>query len=333
MGRLRMELINSIIVSVSNKLTVVESVVECVLISVYMTIYRYINSLIIVDIVMNEHMSVWYLLVYTVLLCSLSVFLCVDGQFMQIYNEKLFDLLLDKSRSNPLQIRETSDGMSELSGSVGGGTTVHVKGLTQHKVKDQDDVFHMLKKGIRNRAIRSTDYNHESSRSHSIFQLIVVIEEPDELGMMYTRRSTMSLVDLAGSEKWITNANAAANASLINNGPSGASGSNGSGLTGPGSNSNGVPDSGLNTPSGSMHLPAGGFTSLFGQQSNSSLNNTGGGSGMSIDNNGANNGELTDAQKELTHINTSLHILGLCVSALIEPGRKHIPYRDSALTR
>ena len=37
--------------------------------------------------------------------------------------------------------------------------------------------------------------------------------------------------------------------------------------------------------------------------------------------------------KETTNINTSLHVLGLCVSALTEPNRKHIPYRNSVLTR
>ena len=46
----------------------------------------------------------------------------------------------------------------------------------------------------------------------------------------------------------------------------------------------------------------------------------------------AGNSQL-DVQKEMTNINTSLHALGNCVSALIEPGRKHIPYRDSLLTR
>ena len=38
-------------------------------------------------------------------------------------------------------------------------------------------------------------------------------------------------------------------------------------------------------------------------------------------------------QRELTNINTSLHVLGTCVAALLEPGRKHIPYRNSVLTR
>lgn len=40
-----------------------------------------------------------------------------------------------------------------------------------------------------------------------------------------------------------------------------------------------------------------------------------------------------DMQKEQTNINTSLHVLGNCVSALTEAGRKHIPFRDSVLTR
>lgn len=37
--------------------------------------------------------------------------------------------------------------------------------------------------------------------------------------------------------------------------------------------------------------------------------------------------------KELTTINSSLSALGNCISALAERGRRHIPYRDSCLTR
>jgi hypothetical protein len=43
--------------------------------------------------------------------------------------------------------------------------------------------------------------------------------------------------------------------------------------------------------------------------------------------------ESMKEQKEMVNINTSLHVLGTCVSALIEPNRKHIPYRNSLLTR
>lgn len=35
----------------------------------------------------------------------------------------------------------------------------------------------------------------------------------------------------------------------------------------------------------------------------------------------------------MANINTSLHVLGNCISGLIDADRKHIPYRDSVLTR
>jgi len=48
--------------------------------------------------------------------------------------------------------------------------------------------------------------------------------------------------------------------------------------------------------------------------------------------------DLTAEEKELriaelTSINGSLSTLGLCVSALTEPKRTHIPFRNSKLTR
>ena len=36
---------------------------------------------------------------------------------------------------------------------------------------------------------------------------------------------------------------------------------------------------------------------------------------------------------ELTSINQSLSTLGNCIRALLQPGRTHVPYRDSKLTR
>ena len=45
-------------------------------------------------------------------------------------------------------------------------------------------------------------------------------------------------------------------------------------------------------------------------------------------------GTFSDSRiKELTSINRSLSALGNCISALLKPGRGHIPYRDSKLTR
>ncbi len=98
------------------------------------------------------------------------------------------------------------------------------------------------------------EFNAESSRSHTILQLFIQIEDSDEHGVTVLKRSVLSLVDLAGSEKWRPSLSLAGNSNA-------------------------------------------------------------------------------DVQRELTNINTSLHVLGTCVAALLEPGRKHIPYRNSVLTR
>ncbi len=49
------------------------------------------------------------------------------------------------------------------------------------------------------------------------------------------------------------------------------------------------------------------------------------------------NSQATQKEKrnvqELTYINSSLSILGQCISALSEPNRNHIPFRSSKLTR
>mmetsp|Transcript_1849 Transcript_1849/g.2931 ORF Transcript_1849/g.2931 Transcript_1849/m.2931 type:complete len:1114 (+) Transcript_1849:115-3456(+) len=171
----------------------------------------------------------------------------INCQFMQIYNERIYDLLQDKRRENPLQLRDSEKGCN---------SSVYVQGLSEYRVHCTEDVFALLAKGVRNRAVRSTDLNAESSRSHTLLQMFVQVHGVDTEGMATLKRATFSFVDLAGSEKW---------------------------------------------------RPA------LSQQS------TGGAADKQL--------------REMTNINTSLHVLGNCVSALIEPGRRHIPYRDSLLTR
>ncbi len=184
----------------------------------------------------------------------------VTCQVLQIYNERIYDLLGDKKRENALQIREvTRRGKTRSSDFA----SVHVPGLSAFRVHTREDVHTLIQKGMRNRAVRATDFNAESSRSHTILQLFVETEAPDEQGLIVLKRSVFSLVDLAGSEKW--------RPSLDNNG-----------------NTN------------RLHAE-----SLRRQEQ----------------------------EKEMVNINASLATLGNVVSALLEPGRKHIPFRDSALTR
>lgn len=63
----------------------------------------------------------------------------------------------------------------------------------------------VVERGGRSRAVRSTEYNEVSSRSHAILQVTVETREKSGEGnTKVIRRAKLNLVDLAGSEKWNT---------------------------------------------------------------------------------------------------------------------------------
>ena len=107
--------------------------------------------------------------------------------FMQIYNEKLFDLLEDRESKHPLLIRE-----NKYSG-------IYVQGLTEYVVTGMDECLALLFRGERNRIIRQTKLNMFSSRSHTVFQLHLENTKVDLQGRL--KRAKLNLCDLAGSEK------------------------------------------------------------------------------------------------------------------------------------
>lgn len=57
----------------------------------------------------------------------------------------------------------------------------------------------LLVKGERIRAKRTTRLNMQSSRSHSLLQVVIESDEADENGML--KRAKLNIGDLAGSEK------------------------------------------------------------------------------------------------------------------------------------
>lgn len=71
----------------------------------------------------------------------------IHCQFMQIYNEKIYDLMQDKKRENPLQIKESARGSH---------VSVYVRGLSEYRINSRDDVMSLVERGLRNRAVRST---------------------------------------------------------------------------------------------------------------------------------------------------------------------------------
>lgn len=126
----------------------------------------------------------------------------VCASFAQVYNEQIFDMLKDPMRNNALEIHEedSNDG-------TGG---VYVSGLSEYAVSNARECLALVRLGEENRAIRETDMNNESSRSHSIFQIVLEqVQEVQVDGVQSKKqkvlKSKLNLVDLAGSEKWGNN--------------------------------------------------------------------------------------------------------------------------------
>lgn len=104
---------------------------------------------------------------------------------MEIYCDKIFDLLRQRPREKDMAIQVTREG-------------VGVPELTREIVSDPESVLEILSRGNKNRSSGVTDMNHQSSRSHLILQVEVEAVNVDADLQM---RSKLNLVDLAGSER------------------------------------------------------------------------------------------------------------------------------------
>ncbi|GAB5361262.1 hypothetical protein AAMO2058_000698300 [Amorphochlora amoebiformis] len=110
--------------------------------------------------------------------------------FLEIYNEKVFDLLVSGRRD--LKIRQTK------------ARGFHVPSLSHHVVSDAKHMFSLINAGFKNRSTSATSQNAESSRSHSM--LTVRLEKaPKPDGPKANEgkvQAKLNLVDLAGSERY-----------------------------------------------------------------------------------------------------------------------------------
>jgi len=106
---------------------------------------------------------------------------------VQIYNEQIFDLLRDSNMDRPLEIHEDRQN------------GIFVEGLSEYAVRGVNDCLQLLQAGEQHRAVRSTHMNQVSSRSHSVFQLLLEQRRKSDGAVL---KSKFNLVDLAGSEKW-----------------------------------------------------------------------------------------------------------------------------------
>ena len=116
----------------------------------------------------------------------------IQVSYLEIYNEIMFDLLPEDGkflgeRAN-IEFQEDNKG------------NVIVKGLTKHKVTNEEECFNLLFEGESNRTISEHKLNQGSSRSHCLFMIQLEMKskiESTEKIMV----SKLNFVDLAGSER------------------------------------------------------------------------------------------------------------------------------------
>ena len=128
----------------------------------------------------------------------------ITCSYVEIYQERIHDLLQPYKvarGADPLDVRREKLGL-ELREHPNGD--VYIPGLEEVTVRSAADVMALVRRGGEHRAVRQTQMNEHSSRSHTILALTVDRRVAgDDSGDGGTRsRARLNLVDLAGSERW-----------------------------------------------------------------------------------------------------------------------------------
>ncbi|RMJ21690.1 Kinesin family [Aspergillus sp. HF37] len=113
----------------------------------------------------------------------------VEVSYIEIYNERVRDLLNPSSKGN-LKVREHPS------------TGPYVEDLAKLVVRSFDEIENLMDEGNKARTVAATNMNETSSRSHAVFTLTLTQKRHDSETSMDTEKvSRISLVDLAGSER------------------------------------------------------------------------------------------------------------------------------------
>ena len=110
--------------------------------------------------------------------------------YLEIYNEEIKDLLGNPKSQLKCEVKEDP------------GKGVFIKNLTDIVVESEQDMTNALERGLQSRHVAATQMNEQSSRSHSIFTIVVEMSSKDaHTGKDMLRAGKLNLVDLAGSER------------------------------------------------------------------------------------------------------------------------------------
>ncbi|VBB27860.1 unnamed protein product [Acanthocheilonema viteae] len=123
-------------------------------------------------------------------LSSDSLAFKVEVSYLEIYNEKVRDLLDPKKTNKNLKVRE-----HKVLGPM-------VDGLSVLAVSSFEQIASLMEEGNKSRTVAATNMNTESSRSHAVFNIRLTQALTDmKNGFTGEKMSKISLVDLAGSER------------------------------------------------------------------------------------------------------------------------------------
>ncbi|EZA49317.1 Kinesin-like protein KIF12 [Ooceraea biroi] len=113
----------------------------------------------------------------------------LKASFLEIYNEKVIDLLNPGTSRKPLAVRWSKKTRGFF-----------VENLFTVECEELDDLLAVLEEGMRHRSIGSHNMNDYSSRSHSILTVNITSEQAMENGVFISKQGKINFVDLAGSE-------------------------------------------------------------------------------------------------------------------------------------
>ncbi|KAL3205384.1 hypothetical protein MRX96_011278 [Rhipicephalus microplus] len=114
----------------------------------------------------------------------------VEVSYMEIYNERVHDLLDPRGGKQHLKVREHN-----ILGP-------YVDGLSTLAVSSYEEINNLMTEGNKSRTVAATNMNSESSRSHAVFNItLTCLIRDNASGVTGEKVSKMSLVDLAGSER------------------------------------------------------------------------------------------------------------------------------------
>jgi len=108
------------------------------------------------------------------------------ARFFEIYIDQSYDLL--------------STDRHKIKTMLSNDNLVFTPELKCHEIKSIRDIAKVMSIASKNRTTAATDFNERSSRSHSVFQLLIEGENTDPEQGKQRVSSILNLIDLAGSE-------------------------------------------------------------------------------------------------------------------------------------